>query len=380
MRIAFISTMAGFAWGGSEELWVKTAELALKEGHQVMVVVYNWSELPPKIEALVARGAHLYRRERRTVLPLSIRLYKKFYENFITRNKLLKQLQRFFPNVICISNGATYSSIFDVELTTAITRLGSPYVNISQFNEEHYNLHPSSFWSARSHLSKSSKALFVSERNLNTARRQLATDLPNAVVVSNPLNISTYTVVTPPIGTVINFASVARLECRLKGQDILLEILTSETWQTREWHLNLYGKGPDEVYLQELVRYFKLEKRVSFMGHVSDIRSVWRSNHLLLMPSIGEGTPLSLMEAMVCGRPAVVSDVGGNSELIIESVNGFLADAPSIRSFGAALERAWNQQHNWNDMGRKAHAISMQKIDLYTEKTVLRYITDSVII
>ena len=50
--------------------------------------------------------------------------------------------------------------------------------------------------------------------------------------------------------------------------------------------------------------------------------------------------PLSLVEAMLCRRPCIATDVGGNRELIRDGVNGFLAKAPTVESLDEAMNRA----------------------------------------
>jgi glycosyltransferase involved in cell wall biosynthesis len=47
--------------------------------------------------------------------------------------------------------------------------------------------------------------------------------------------------------------------------------------------------------------------------------------------------------------------VGGIPEVLISGYNGFLADAPTISSFGSELEKAWNSRQHWQDMGLRAH-------------------------
>jgi L-malate glycosyltransferase len=65
---------------------------------------------------------------------------------------------------------------------------------------------------------------------------------------------------------------------------------------------------------------------------------------------------------MLCGRPAIVSDVGGNQEWISEAKTGFVAEAPATRLVRAALDRAWLARDNWNAMGREAHEIATSKL------------------
>ena len=65
--------------------------------------------------------------------------------------------------------------------------------------------------------------------------------------------------------------------------------------------------------------------------------------------------PLSLVEALFCGRPALVTDIAGHAELITEGENGFLAEAATVKHLGEALEKAWNQRNQWQAMGRAAY-------------------------
>jgi len=98
--------------------------------------------------------------------------------------------------------------------------------------------------------------------------------------------------------------------------------------------------------LELLVRSLGLSDRVVFAGYAS-VAEIWASNHVLVMPSRVEGLPLVVIEAMLCGRPVVATDVAGNSEVIEDGVTGFLADAPTVGCMAEALERFW---------ARRAHA------------------------
>ena len=61
-----------------------------------------------------------------------------------------------------------------------------------------------------------------------------------------------------------------------------------------------------------------------------------------------------MVEAMMCGRPAIVTDVGGNAEIVEDDVTGFLAASATEDGMDEALERAWQRRHEWHDMGRQA--------------------------
>jgi glycosyltransferase involved in cell wall biosynthesis len=166
-------------------------------------------------------------------------------------------------------------------------------------------------------------------------------------------------------------ANVARHDVQCKGQDLLLQALSGEDWRRRRWVLRLYGTGPDREYLERLARYYDIADKVEFRGHVSDIRSVWADNQLLVMPSRSEGTPLALVEAMICGRPSVVTDVGGNAEWVDEPSIGFVAEAPSARSLGNALGRAWEAREHWESIGHRAHRVAVSKADSNPGEAIL---------
>jgi len=107
------------------------------------------------------------------------------------------------------------------------------------------------------------------------------------------------------------------------------------------------------------------------------VRSIWAENQLLVLPSRSEGTPLALVEAMICGRPAVVTDAGGNVEWVDEPDTGFVAAAATVRSLGAALERAWQAQGQWPEIGTRARARALRQYDPSPERTLLNLITNA---
>jgi L-malate glycosyltransferase len=380
-KIAIISTMANSPWGGSEYLWVKMAEQGLAEGHEVFLSIYDWSVSHPLIVQLQKQSAHLLPR------PRSLSLFYRGIKKLTQVKTFLKPFspKSFYkpafdckPDVICISQGSSYDAIYYPDLLNLLRSSSIPYIVICQFNSDTSSFEsPAQRSIAQQLFNQAAHIAFVSEHNLKLAERQLAMSLPNASVVQNPVNLSDRSFVPFPTQSKVSFACVARLETAYKGQDVLFEALGSPVWKERDWQCCLYGSGPDQAYLHELAQHYNINDRIKFMGHVSDLRSVWADNHLLVMPSRAEGTPLALVEAMLCGRPAVVSDVGGNAEWIEEQQTGFIAEAPTAKSFGAALEKAWLAQANWPQMGIQAHENALNKFDSSPGKTLLKVILNA---
>lgn len=370
MIILFIPTSAGIIWGGSDELWARTCKIALDEGHQCFILLTVTTNLNKSLQSLIDKGAVVIPR-RRQKKELFYKIRDRIYKAFNKTGTLLKKLSKYYPDVICINQGATFSIIPDNEIYHLIMNYQKPVYLISQYNDEHKCLKYSHILRARKIFNRARKILFVSEHNRYTAERQIAATISNAIIVDNPLNITDLSLVAWPSAEKVNMAVVARLDADYKGQDLLLEVLSQLKWLQRPWQLNLYGEGRDKQYLKELSLYYKLETRVFFKGYVEDIRQLWKDNHILLLPSIGEGTPLALMESMICGRPAVVTKVGGNANLIEEGVSGFVAEAPTFQLLDAAMERAWLQQEQWQVMGKNGHEKIMKNIDLQSPLTLL---------
>jgi glycosyltransferase involved in cell wall biosynthesis len=376
MNIAFFSTMSAKPWGGSEELWSRTARLALDRGHQVAIVNFRWPEIPPKIRELRERGAWLLQLARhqpgQNAHSLRWRLKWK-----LERLQVWNPLASWKPDVACVSQGGAFESLTHGVFTRFLNRHGFPYIVICQYNTKDVCL-----WSeaerqaAIADLSRARRIAFVAERNRRVAERQIAADLPAACVVRNPVNLANFDPVPYPNSDVVKMASVARLAAYCKGQDVLLQALSEEHWRRRRWLLRFYGTGFDRAYLERLTGYYQLTDRVEFRGHAPDIRSVWADNHLLVMPSRSEGTPLSLVEAMICGRPSVVTDVGGNTEWVDEPSTGFVADAPSAKSLGNALERAWEARDRWESIGQRAHQVALSQSDPQPEESVLSLLVE----
>jgi glycosyltransferase involved in cell wall biosynthesis len=152
------------------------------------------------------------------------------------------------------------------------------------------------------------------------------------------------------------------LDPRSKGQDLLICALSSNEWRERSWFLSFYGEGPYTAVLKKLVQCNDLSSKVGFCGYLADVRKIWEDNHALILPSRSEGLPLALVEASLSNRVSIVTDVAGNTELIVDNISGFVAPSPTINHLQEAMERAWCNQGNWRLMGHRAGDLARQNI------------------
>jgi len=207
----------------------------------------------------------------------------------------------------------------------------------------------------RKSFSDAERVFFVSQHNLTVTEERLGQKLSNAEVVWNPFNVAYQPNLAWPALAEgrLRLACVARLWVRDKGQDILLKVLALEKWKKRAIEVHFYGSGLNAVGLAEMARMIGAEQ-VKFCGFAEDVTEVWRQCHGLILPSRHEGLPLALVEAMLCERPSIVTDAGGNSEVLDDEVTGFMAHSATVGGVDEALERAWNRRAEWEKIGQAA--------------------------
>lgn len=376
MNLAIIS-MIREPWGGSEELWAAMASEALAAGDQVAHSTFNFHTVGHKEAILIGKGLkHIPRRGYISPeKPVWVRILRKGLNLLL--NKVSNPFNSLFnikPDLV-IYIGTAYSIAEEKELLNLLKKSGIPYILNIQLNFEFNYPGTRAATVIREAYRGARELFFVSHRNMETAKRHLAMDIPNASVIRNPVNLQDISSVAWPADKEVQFAMVGNLLTIHKGQDIALETLSRPHWAERNWHLNIYGQGPDLEYLKQLAACYRLTDRISFHGKVTDIRAVWEKNHLLLMPSLMEGMPLAIVEAMLCARPVVATDVGGHTEWIEDGKEGFIAAAPTISSFTSALEAAWQQMDRWQEMGQAARKKALQLYDPDPGGTFYRHIT-----
>lgn len=340
--------MDGVPWGGSEELWTRTATLLAEQQVPVAASVHGWHRLDQRTIELSRVGIDLRPRPTSPSILTSARRYLS------GKPIIAIDIDRAFgtssPRLVVISNGATFPPIDLAEMCVA---KGWPFATVAHTNVGSY--WPPDVLAARFRkvLPLARRCFFVSKANQILAEKQLGYDFENAEIVYNPLLVEVASSLPWPVSEEkLCMASVGRLSPE-KGQDVLLEVLAQPHWRNRSLQLTLYGDGPCRDQLGRLVAKFRLQDRVSFAGHVA-VDQIWRKNHVLVMPSRHEGMPLTVVEAMWCGRPVVATNVGGNSEVIEDGTTGFLAEAAVPECFAAALEAMWAQRVRLQEIGQAA--------------------------
>lgn len=119
------------------------------------------------------------------------------------------------------------------------------------------------------------------------------------------------------IGTAARLNSIKNIPMMLRGLRLVLQQVPDTT-------LIIAGQGEEEKGLKTLAVELGIADQVKFIGLRFDLSEIYPLFDVFLLTSFSEGISVTLLESMACGVPSVVTDVGGNKELVVEGETGYL--------------------------------------------------------
>jgi glycosyltransferase involved in cell wall biosynthesis len=168
----------------------------------------------------------------------------------------------------------------------------------------------------------------VSDDIARRLRKDLRIPKPKIRVIRNGISLRPLDVQAPPPSGPPIVLTCARLH-EQKGLGHLLEAAA----QVPDAVFVIAGDGPRRQELEAQAGALRIADRVRFLGHRTDIAALLASCDLFVLPSLFEGLPLSVLEAMAAARPVVATAVGGTPEAVVPGHTGLLvapADAAAL--------------------------------------------------
>jgi glycosyltransferase involved in cell wall biosynthesis len=348
-RIAFICANSTAPWGGSELLWSQCADRFVRGGMQVCIARKAWENEATQVTELERLGCQMlwWRDEK-----LPQRVARKIFPLKPRTTQFIEKVARHQPELVVISQGNSNEGF---EPMLRCQELGLRYVTITQAAAEQFWVPDDVATQLAEAFEGAAANYFVSEGNLRLVRRQFATDLPRGKVVRNPFGVP-YDSCPAWSGDPtdrLSLACVARLDLVAKGQDLVIDVLSQSQWRRRSVSLTMYGSGMNRACIEAQIKKSALTN-IFFGGYVDDVESIWRKHHAMVLASRFEGLPIAMVEAMLCGRPCIATDVAGHAEVIHDGENGFLAAAPTVPLVSEAMERAWSRCGELPAIGKQA--------------------------
>jgi glycosyltransferase involved in cell wall biosynthesis len=156
-----------------------------------------------------------------------------------------------------------------------------------------------------------------------------------------------------PDEEVFVYGTVGRL-VETKGQRVLLEAFVRVYEKYPKSWLILAGKGRLESELRRLAAKFGIQKSVMFLGHRHDIPEVLKAYDVFVLPSVAEGLPGALLEAMATGLPVIASRVGGVPEILNTCALGTMVSPRSVDDLASAMKALYETSTEKRDEIGKA--------------------------
>jgi len=119
------------------------------------------------------------------------------------------------------------------------------------------------------------------------------------------------------IGTAARLNSIKNIPMMLRSLQLVLQ-------QVPDCCLMIAGQGEEEARLKAMARELGIADQVKFIGLRFDLPEIYQLFDVFLLTSFSEGISVTLLEAMASGVSAVVTDVGGNGEVVVEGKPGYL--------------------------------------------------------
>ncbi len=285
--------------GGTEQECRNLALKFEKEGHSCMILTEHRESLPPYelIDGISVyrkiRGWHLY--EITYVISVFLLLFK-FRKNF--DHVICFGLNRFTVPAIVFCRLFRKRFFFRIESPSSLNqtlklKYGTLIYRISKF--------------AHGTIVFSKEILSILDKM----------DFPKNKITWIPNSVDTdlFSPCAKDNNSPVTFCFIGRL-VKIKGLETFINALGALSKKTKDFKVMIVGSGDLKKSLIKQAEQYEISDIIDFIGNTDDVVSYYHKADIFVLPSLSEGMPLAMIEAMSCGLCCVVSSVGGTKELI----------------------------------------------------------------
>jgi glycosyltransferase involved in cell wall biosynthesis len=148
------------------------------------------------------------------------------------------------------------------------------------------------------------------------------------------------------------------------GVDLLAQAFVKVARQREDVHLLLLGDGSQASQIRKILGG-GMSERVTFAGHIAqaNLPRFYHMADLYLSPAHIDGSSVSLLEAMACGLPCLVSDIPTNREWVSEGANGWLFPDGDVDALAARISQVADSRKTLRKLGRAARRTAEERAD-----------------
>jgi glycosyltransferase involved in cell wall biosynthesis len=150
---------------------------------------------------------------------------------------------------------------------------------------------------------------------------------------------------------------------RQKGHRYLIEAVPAVLRRVEGVFFFLAGDGHLRSELESLVKQKGLKERVHFLGRRTDIPDLLASADIVVLPSLFEGLPLTLLEAMSAGKPVIATNVNGSRDVVISGETGFLVEPKDVETLANRIVELLTNERLRTSFGKEARKRAIRAFD-----------------
>ncbi|MBE3581290.1 MAG: glycosyltransferase [Thermoanaerobacteraceae bacterium] len=362
-KVIFLTT--GLAYGGAETQLVNLATRLKKRGWDVRVV----SMLPPQAftEELAAAGIPLATLNMRRGVPDPRAVFK-----------MVKILRQWWPHII-------HSHMVHANLLARVTRL---FYRIPVVISTAHNINEGGRWREIAYRLTD----FLTDLTTNVSRAAVdryikVGAVPKDKIIFMPNGIDTFRFQFNlnvrlqfrkdlKLNNNFTWLAVGRFE-EAKDYPNLLQAFKRVADERNDALLLIAGQGTLFEEIKGMAHSLGLTEKVRFLGVRRDVPELMSASDAYVMSSAWEGLPMVLLEAAACELPIVATDVGGNSEIVLHEINGYIVPPRDSEALAAAMLKMMSlSEEERKAMGRagRAHIEENYSLDHVVDRWEKLYI------
>lgn len=355
MKIAILVQYFPPKWlAGTEIATFNTAKHLAKIGHEIHVITWLDKGLPKKSKE---EGFYIHRISGHKVKFFT--LIPFWIKNFFC-------LKKINPDIVHVQNiGHGIPALLSKKL------LGKPYVVFGRGTEVYFK-RGYLFVILQQVLKNADEVVALTNRMKQEMKKIYNREIsiiPNGIDIESLKEFQKKTIHKTNTKKIIFVGSLYQV----KGVSYLIHAMKRITENNKNIELLIVGDGYDREYLKNLVMQLNLEKSVIFIGEIphDEVAKYLSNADVFVLPSLSEGFPNILLEAMAVGIPIVATKVGGLPEIITDNKNGFLVEPKNSDQLADKIlhllrSPKLQKQISYNNL-RKASAYSWEKVIISIE-------------